>query len=386
MTLIAALELDGTPFIFGDLLISEPNNQGPHAPLPTILNTNALLPREEWWPRVTRLERKIAKINEWLAVAWTGDRIMAKTVITELRRRYKAKRISSVQLSIFFKEMTSETTLNCTIMGWLIEKENLLSFEWNSNDSQTNFGGNYAAGSGASSFEYQINNYTKFVFQDENSSISREYSPPVMAVMICGNIVGREIHTGETIRALYGGGMEVLYINNNRFIPVEPITYTFWNASITNNVLENLRFVPLIIRSQYWRDYIVIRTFRYPPKPPRNGLDIPRVDYYIVTPIYDDETEDLKAISTINFIKRVLGDAINTNQTGYYCNYIVKKRNGHTRSINCLAVRPVNNDDDTLFPLQLVPSSRRAYEEMGMKNEITSAITAIVEWENNTSD
>ncbi len=159
MTLIAALKLHDVPILLGDLLISSPHSDTSHAKLPTLLSqeVDQVLPRDEYYPIVRGLQRKVARINDWLVVAWAGNLIAAKVVLKKMVERFKSKRVPREKVFTFLSQVDDLGTIECTIIGWLADKTGIVSFSWNSATRHLSVDeGPYIEGSGKQDFEKNV--------------------------------------------------------------------------------------------------------------------------------------------------------------------------------------------------------------------------------------
>jgi hypothetical protein len=150
MTLIAAIDLYDTPILIGDVIISQIGVSEPHAPIPTRTDLENVVPRE-WFRTIKGVRRKLTKINDWLVVGWAGHQIAAQVLLEKLKVRFESKQIEREHLFQFltgFEDLGSG--INCTLVGWLVDREGAISFKWNSQSKALVSGRQpYIAGSGA---------------------------------------------------------------------------------------------------------------------------------------------------------------------------------------------------------------------------------------------
>jgi hypothetical protein len=161
VTLIAAMKLHDVPVLIGDLLISSPHYDSHHSSLPTLISQeiDTVLPHNEdyFLPIIEGLQRKVAKLNDWLVVAWAGDYIAAKTTLKKMFEQLKEKRMSREKVFSFLDEVEDVGTISCTIIGWLSDKKGVVSFSWDSKTRNiTTNGEPYIYGTGKEDFEKQL--------------------------------------------------------------------------------------------------------------------------------------------------------------------------------------------------------------------------------------
>ena len=84
MTLIAAVGLDTFPVVFGDLLISGPEQPGAVPNIPLVGEvTNVFPTRSEG--SLLGLDQKVVLLADNCVIAWAGNIEYARTIIAELR-------------------------------------------------------------------------------------------------------------------------------------------------------------------------------------------------------------------------------------------------------------------------------------------------------------
>jgi len=220
------------------------------------------LPHEDTYPVIQKLERKLVKISDWLVVAWTGDLIAAKSVLKMMFKQFRAKRVSRESVFTFFESIENLGTLNCKIIGWLVDNMDVTSFSWSSEARAISISGEPSIdGSGKENFERNLRevrvhlHYTNVTGNDIPKAL-RE------ALGHAGYIIGKELATGETIYALYGGGIEVIYFDGRRFRYVHNITYLFWPTEIIFYDKIAIKPSPVILTYRYHRDFLTIKAVR----------------------------------------------------------------------------------------------------------------------------
>jgi hypothetical protein len=131
------------------------------------------------------------------------------------------------------------------------------------------------------------------------------------ALSYTGNVIGRELLTRETIYALCGGGMKVIYLEKGKSRYANDVTYLFWRTAIESQVKLQITFIPPIIKYQYDRNFLSIRALRMES---RNDGDfsVKKTDIFAISPAYLDG---------VSFRQKRSINASNASK--YYCNFSI---------------------------------------------------------------
>ncbi len=229
MTLIASYQKNNVILMVGDLLVSGKREQNSPLDIPT--RFSELQPSANLL--FTQLSQKVVIINDHLAVAWAGSKIVAKYLIeriaAELSKPYSGKQILELihsselleeeikSVSFIFFGLTDDgfpNAINIFVQDYLTGETIL--------DHQEKF---KYAGSGTYHF-----------FDSIGFNFTEAIGPINEFEMAVSSIVGRlaialyeEVVSDITHNYYYGGGFELLFFNGNerRFAKL-PITFVFW--------------------------------------------------------------------------------------------------------------------------------------------------------------
>lgn len=240
MTLIAAIRPEGVPALFGDVLLSHTDPQHPpHVELATvdIADLESVMPRNSD-RRLSGFQRKTAKINDRLVVAWAGVEFLAYSPIGDLRTAFADHHPSLQELKDFFAERRDQ---NLTIIGWLVV-ETAHVFRW------TSFGlfigdenDTFVEGSGNNSLR-------RFMAEQHllraGGATTTDRAIRNLVVLIC-QYFGAEVSEGLTVASYFGGGFEALVFDGQRFNYINNIVLTHWQILVEQDdpTLEPIRRV-----------------------------------------------------------------------------------------------------------------------------------------------
>lgn len=248
--------------MLGDLLISTPGKKS-QGPLTTPSRFTARFPVSNL--ELSRLEQKIIVLRDTLAVAWAGDRIVARNVLDQIQNE-------------IIEPYTAEEILSKINEMDLLEKEkhsvSFIFYAINQDDSdapiqfmetgylvnQTVFGENHRivyAGSGSSHFLDLISH--DFERHDNIGGSISELQFIISAILSRAAFAFyREMVSNENHKYYYGGGFELLVpipvANKKRFAKISCAS-AFWRLDGKDpNGRDKLTLVGPILTNQYTKN------------------------------------------------------------------------------------------------------------------------------------
>lgn len=93
MTVIAAFEVQDSPLLFGDLLITGPTTGRNKAAVPAQGEVQDFFGESGW--SISGLGQKVCLLSDSFAIAWAGSWLGARVAIAELRRRAESGPVSA---------------------------------------------------------------------------------------------------------------------------------------------------------------------------------------------------------------------------------------------------------------------------------------------------
>jgi hypothetical protein len=217
MTLIAAWLEHGAPTVVGDVLITRPGSEEPHivTSLPSRTDVTQVVPTE-FCRQIVGLRRKVYTITNNLAVAWSGTRIHAQAVLSNLSASFKGKIPSIDDIKDALGCMAGLG--QCKLVGAIVDKKTLC-FSW---DSTKKHGfrlvDSVIEGSALEASPVMLK---------PNLNIG-SHDTTLCALSKLANPLAREVIYGDNLQHAFGGGFELHQFKNGCFRPVEPVTYLFF--------------------------------------------------------------------------------------------------------------------------------------------------------------
>lgn len=285
MTLIAAFEVQNTPVLIGDLMLSRTGVVRKHSRLPTIDDISSILDIE-WQRIVSGTNRKVYIVHPKVAIGWAGSLFCARKVITQLKKLLKGNdEIDKTLISSVFQQCqeviidyTKSSTIDpndLVIIGWVIlQNSESVKFEWTCEsfeffDSESLV----ARGSDTSDMEDILKDHKYVVKRGKDSIYGSITSVAADCVGITSVLLGNEITTGSNIPLLYGGGYEIIISFNGAFHFLDNILYLpifLHEDKQSKNTVFLMRKGQILFKYYYLEDNLVIA--REVRKPDRNGV------------------------------------------------------------------------------------------------------------------
>jgi hypothetical protein len=306
------------PLLIGDLMLSNTSPAGGDIVLPTT-GVTQIEPSAEWVP--TGLCQKIALIGDHILIGWSGRLVVAEDVIGELNLRLGTEPLDMRGLNEYFDRQQSSVWKELGIVGFVREPEIQTAAFSRSASSATSpaIGEVRFIGSGT-------NALAKFI--EANATIPThptvELNPANRAVLLgftlAGGFMNIEIHTGENLPDVYGGGYEIATMSGGKFVKVDDVTYVYWRARYVSDTEIYLTDTPKrAFRYSYNNDLLVIRSW----------VPISSVAFaetlYPIRPVYRSLTAE----------ERDNPPVADMNAT-WLCNFIVVESEGKPPSLHTL--------------------------------------------------
>lgn len=221
MTLIAAWLDEDRPFIAGDFLLTTSGDfdGNPHATIATTRDTERALPRE-YGVRVSGTRQKICIVSKNLAIAWAGSVIVAEAVVRDLYEKFAGKVCTLLTLSEMLRSQEpTRTEVSCTIIGWVVEQEVPVLFEWHSQHPNVVSTPEAPIAEGSAK-----DRLPEIVNSDYRAGLS---DPVHRAISGIGHVLGQEVISGYGLLGLSGGGMQLAHYHEGKFSFVGSILSLF---------------------------------------------------------------------------------------------------------------------------------------------------------------
>jgi len=298
MTLVAVAESNKWPVLFGDLLISRtdrPPNSGIHLPTQDLTS----LDEEETGPFISGLTQKLCVVTENLAVGWSGTKIYARTVIQDMMELFKpGYPVTLRDVEKFFESIDYPEAKEVRMVGMVLAHDKLGRFGRKAEKTTSPlFDEIRFAGSGSRHFLHMLKNF-------DISTLAETGEPPDLlrtigkTLLLSSYLIGDEIDTGSNLSSFYGGGFEIVSINNGKFEKFGNITYLFWGVELLSPNELNLWVHPLAIKFSYNNDILLIRRTEFVRQELKDLSTSKHDAVFIVDPIHrsidKSEIEEIK--------------------------------------------------------------------------------------------
>jgi hypothetical protein len=255
VTLIVSTLAGNCPLLLGDLIISVPGPvqyQQAHLPIQDV----ECVGDADY--TITSLSQKTCVVMPNLAVAWSGRKIAAKTIILEMMQTFTSGRpVTLDELVKFFHDLNFPETNDVQMVGLVLEEKNTVrGFGWNARTyNSLLLGEMQLAGSGSDHFVQVLQNFDGLRIIAGNPS---DFFAAVGKLLtVAGAVLGEEIHTRSNLPHFYGGGLEIVSFNQGKFEKIKEITYIFWEV-IFISPEEYKTGIQLAVKFSYTKDILLI--------------------------------------------------------------------------------------------------------------------------------
>lgn len=310
MTLIAAIEINNVPVMFGDIAISNDDKSGARIFVPTLAKEYKPFVSQSLRGSIVGLTRKIGLINDQIAFGWAGSPFLAHEVIKRLRNGFGKTVANRNEVFEFLSGidaldlvspnlasvLKSEGNDFCIIIGWISDIGGIVPFMWNSRTLELHSGGEpndlgytgYTAGSGRNELCAVLSRTVSPHNLGEFTNLDHAI---FSSINLSGMFICDEIATGGGLNDRFGGGFESIAFAEGKFFQIGNITYTCWQTLIKEGRAFAIPY-PIILNYQYVDDALIIDARRYDRDLAKNVLNFVRNDKgarYEVLPIYRDD-------------------------------------------------------------------------------------------------
>jgi hypothetical protein len=253
---------------------------------------------------IAGLAQKTCVVTPNLAVAWSGTKIVAKTIILEMMQSFTTRPMTFEELGKFFHDLSFPEANDVQMVGLVLEGKNTVrGFGWNARTYNSQFLGEIQlAGSGSDHFLQVLQNCDSS--RITAGSPSNFVAAAGKLLIVAGAVLGGEMNTLSNLPHFYGGGIEIVYFNKGKFEKISEITYVFWQVSFTSTE-EYKVGVQLAVKFSYTKDILLIHRIDFRVESPRDRVVISAVE-----PIHRhlDKTEivDLKRTALPDLNSRIM--------------------------------------------------------------------------------
>lgn len=299
MTLIAMLDTDIGPVLFGDLLLSASNTSNKLLHLPTLGDvTDDMVPSEWSWAPVG-LRPKVAIIDSNLAIAWAGVEFFAGMVVKELASRPPGSPRSVEEVYGVIDNITSGGSLAATntYLVSLRDDKKFYGFSYGNCEylklDSVGIRQAWMAGSGSTVLRDHLKTFSaqNLISNESSQSLvannSHQQRAAVSVISVLGLMMKIELLSyKDTLLAGFGGGYEKIILHSNGFQYVDDVGLVFWSAEVNGPDIM-IRLPYKVSRMVHFHGAPIIRTMRLKTRsgaPPDEKFDVSDNEIHTIAP------------------------------------------------------------------------------------------------------
>ena len=265
MTLIAAVNMNRNPAVFGDLIISGPEQPGRTAHIPAVGDATNVLPAGSEYA-ILGLKQKVILLADNCAVGWSGTEIVARMIVRELRAIASQAPLTSATIGHYLSKLDPIDQRQVTFVGWVHEGDHFEQFWFDASIGESALFGRIAAGgSGADAFIGLASQISASMPTDQAPTMTGLDRIVVPLVSAMGLLLRAELASQSTLLHLFGGGYEIATFVGNKFEKIGDILFFFWSAVVSDTQAVELHAPALIIKQDYVGETLLLHTLRLIP-------------------------------------------------------------------------------------------------------------------------
>jgi hypothetical protein len=281
------------PIYIGDLLLSADVKLNHVVDIPAIKDINARLPKGTL-RSVHALRQKLNLISDRLIIAWAGSYLQARSLMREMKRAADSGDITLDNIRQIVESRDPSDRDDLQFVGTVLTPNHLgdgrvylQHFEYCINCISMDDVNVYAGGSGADELLRIIpQGVAANPLPDCQPESPEHYGWALaQAMAVSGGFIGHETTTGENILNWWGGGIEVASFVDGKFQKLTNVLHTVWRAIKTDSEHYEIRFVPKLIKYDYFEDALVAQTFDVAINRANGKAVIEEHSYRMYTPI-----------------------------------------------------------------------------------------------------
>jgi hypothetical protein len=283
LTLVAAVQIDQTPVLIGDLLITGLVGQGERElrEYPSPKEVDQFLPRGI---EAKKLRRKLVRLSDRLVVGFSGNPGTFTTVFGRLRQKLERFEGSREQLKRLFRQAPEPQSYEepCEIVGWYALPDQMTAFRWNSHDGDLeDVAPPYVSGSARPRVEARLQN--EDLFGIAPSYLKGTGQAIFASLGVCGNLLSGQFAPDGGLQNRFGVGYELMYFDGRRFVELSNVAHLFGEIEFDSSMNFSLDFGDNMY-FYYYKDGVLRLSFVSPGES--------RVETYAIPGVSDSQTSE----------------------------------------------------------------------------------------------
>lgn len=263
MTLIAGFEVQGSPILFGDLLISGVGEfENLDVAVPAIGPVGDFFGGSGW--AIWGLRQKIVIISDCCAVAWAGSFVGARIAIDRLRSMAMDRLVKVEEIVCALRDDLDLILHPIDLIGWVVEESGVKKFEFGEGVKclESDLMGTVCcAGSG----QHVIYEFVEML-KNSHTTATEDVAASDKAMSVALNLAVILLRVEKdggiqapTLRAIFGGGYEIAGYVGGKFLKLSDFTFVLWRVEIFPG--KRTKVSPqLIVKQAYLDDVLLIRS------------------------------------------------------------------------------------------------------------------------------
>lgn len=281
MTVIATFHFPNYPMVFGDMLLSGPEDTSKICSLPTIGDVRNVFPEGSGWT-ITGTTQKIAIISDGCVVVWAGSKLGARFAIKELYQLASKQEITLSLIEATLRDINSDIAhLGTSLLGVVRSESGFETFAYQPDEKiiMADSTPVCLAGSGARPVAQFLTRVR--LRPDYPHSAERAYS---LGLQLGGIHLRMENANDNQLLQYFGGGYEVAVYNGERFTKDSGVTYILWDGRDPDH-LSRFAHPSLVLTMNYVEGVLLIYSQKFEVKA-GGKFEIGEISVNLVNPIY----------------------------------------------------------------------------------------------------
>ena len=283
MTLIAAVGLDTYPVVFGDLLISGPERPDSAPDISLAGTVTSAFPAGSDWS-ILGLNQKVVLLGDNCVIAWAGNVVFARTVITGLRALASQAPLSPPIIEKYLAKLDPTMKDQVSFVGW-VRGDNVFHQFWYRADIAESalFGRVSAGGSAATDFVMLASQISGGSWNAPGRALAGLERPISSMLSATSLLLRAELSSENNLLQYFGGGYEIATFIGDKFAKVGDIAFVFWMANVTHGEVALSGLWP-VLKQDYADDFLLLHVLRMRPGNVNTDPPLIEEDRHVVAP------------------------------------------------------------------------------------------------------